>query len=57
MLSKYQVMIDDLYNIPIVNVRKLLLIFFDEQKPCASLWKLEILLEVRTETKKSTWYQ
>ena len=32
MLSKYQILIADLYNLPIVNGKKLVLKFFDEEK-------------------------
>ena len=37
MLSEYQLKIAYLYNIPIGNVKKLVLIFFDKEKVCASL--------------------
>ena len=37
MLSDYQLEIEDLYNIPIGNIKKLVHNFFDKKKTCDSL--------------------
>ena len=51
MLSEYQLKIAYLYNIPIGNVKKLVLNFFDKEKVCASLWEVATLLNTRIKTK------
>ena len=47
MLLEYQLKIADLYNIPIGNVKKLVLNFFDKEN-----YVITTLLETRIETKK-----
>ena len=51
MLPEYQLQIDDLYNSPIGDGKKLVRDFFDK-KLCASLWKLANFYETRIKTKK-----
>ena len=51
MLSKYQLKIANLCNIPTGNFRKLLPNFFDKEK-YVWLWKLATLLETRIKKKK-----
>ena len=47
MLHEYQLKIADLYNIPIGNVKKLVLNFFDKEN-----YVITTLLETRIKTKK-----
>ena len=49
MLSDYQLKIDDLYNIPISNVKKLVTNFFDKEKSL-----IAALIEISNEAKKNT---
>ena len=50
MLCKYQLMISNLHNVPIGNVKKLASNFFDKEK--YMLYHENLQLEVRIETKK-----
>ena len=49
MLPDYQLKIDDLYNTPIGNVKKLVPNFFDKEK---HVFHYENFLEARIDTKK-----
>ena len=52
MLSKYQVMVDDLYNIPIVNVKKSLPSFFGKENHVLHYENLQFYLRLGLKLKK-----
>ena len=49
MFSSYHLMIADFYNIPIVNVKKLVPNFFDKK---SALWELATLSKTKIRVKK-----
>ena len=48
MLSEYQLKIANLYNIPIVNVKKLVPNFFDKKKYVLHYENLQLYLKLKT---------
>ena len=56
MLSEYQLKIADLYNIPIGNVKKLLLNFFDKEKYVIHYDSLQIYSRLGLKLKKYIVY-
>ena len=57
MLSRYQLKIADLYNIPIDNVKKLVPNFFDKGKYVIHYKRLQLYLTLELKLKKCTTYQ
>ena len=55
-LSDYQLKFDDLYNIPIGNVKKLVLNFFDKKKDVIHYKKLQLYLGLGLKLKKYIAY-
>ena len=51
MVSKYEVKITDLYNIPIGNVKKLVPIFFDKEKYVLHYENLQLYLRLELKLK------
>ena len=56
MLSKYQVMITELYNIPISNVEELMPNFFDKEKYALHCQNLQLYLSLGLKLKKYIVY-
>ena len=56
MLSEYQLMIADLHNIPIGNVKKLVLTFFDKEKYVVHYENLELYLRLGLKLKEYIAY-
>ena len=54
MLSEYQLKIADLYNIPIGNVKKLMLNFFDKEKYVLHSENLQFYLRLGLKLKRYT---
>ena len=52
MLSKYQLLITDFYNIPLGNIKKLVPNFFDKENYMLCYENLKILLILRLKLKK-----
>ena len=57
MLCEYQLKIADIYDIPVGNVKKLVLNFFDKEKYVLHYEKLQLYLKVGSKRRKYIAYQ